>query len=137
MTESSRFEPTVFVLDPDPRQADWMARILTERGYCVLTAASAEAASALAQNLPGPIQLLVADARSAAAVAATMRHHHPSMAALHTSARSADALPPGATETDVPFLQLPCTPQALGQSVGETLRRANAPELDVAAPHAA
>jgi two-component system cell cycle sensor histidine kinase/response regulator CckA len=64
---------TVLVVESDPAVSDVVFEVLTDAGYRVLTARNARDVPALAPRFEGSIDLVVADAVSAAAVARDLR----------------------------------------------------------------
>ncbi len=136
-SEANRLAETVLVVDSDRRACGHVSSVLRARGYQVLSATTADAALRFAGDPERAIDLLLADMRmtgmSGPELAGRLLEQRPSMAVMYMSCQSSDVLPPSTDQTDVPFVLKPCSPQALGHSVAETLRKAAAELVLVAA----
>jgi two-component system, cell cycle sensor histidine kinase and response regulator CckA len=118
-------ETVLLVEDAAPVRA--VARQVLERqGYTVLEAPNGEAALRIAEEHPGPVQLLVTDVvmpgLSGRQLADRLARLRPELKVLFTSGYTDDSIVRhGILEAEIAYLQKPFTPDALARKVREVL----------------
>ena len=122
----SRGSEMVLVVDDDVPVRDLVRRVLHERGYNVLAAASAVEAVELSQQQPGDIALLLADVvmpdMSGPALAGQLKRLRPSLKVLFISGANDETLQQhGLTAPDEMLLRKPFAPDVLAGRVREVL----------------
>jgi PAS domain S-box-containing protein len=121
----------VIVAEDEPAVRAILARALREYGYSVLEARDGVHALELAQNAPGPPDLVIADVvmpgMAGKPLAAEVERRWPGTPVLFTSGYTgADAVGRGLLEEGREFLQKPIEPEALAQHVRRILDRRKA-----------
>jgi len=120
---------TILLTEDEPRLRELLTRVLRDRGYNVLAAASGEEALALAGQLSEPVAVLVTDVvmpgMRGQTLAEKLLQLYPAMSVVYMSGYTDNALVHRATLPDgANFLQKPFTPEALLRRVREVLGHA-------------
>ena len=125
---TARGSECVLLVDDDQGVRLLAARVLTSRGYTVLSAASANDAIAIAEQHERPIDLLLVDTvmmgSSGRALTTALRQSSPGLKVLYMSAYTREAiLEFGLLDPPVAFIGKPFSGPQLADKVRETLRR--------------
>jgi two-component system cell cycle sensor histidine kinase/response regulator CckA len=122
-------QETILLVDDEAGICELVNAILTEQGYCVLTAPNAEAALDLIEKQEAPIDLLISDVVMPGIDGLELHRRlpppHQGVAAIFMSgqadviAESTQSLPPGTS-----FLQKPFDPSDVTQAVRQALDQA-------------
>ncbi len=117
---------TILLVEDEEMLLQMEASMLEERGYEVLVAATTDAALTLAQEHPGPIDLLITDlimpVMNGRELSAKLQPLRPEMKVLFMSGYSADIISrQGVIEEGVNFLQKPVSTDSLNAKVREVL----------------
>jgi CheY-like chemotaxis protein len=117
---------TVLIVEDEPTVQLLVTAVLTALGYTVLAANGGEAALAIAQSHPGPVDLLVTDmvmpGMGGREVAMRLSVGRPELQVLFMSGFPGEAAIRQRTlEVGSAFIQKPFTPLALARKVRETL----------------
>lgn len=121
-----RGNETILVVEDEPVLSQLVETSLKKRGYQVLVASSADAATAIAQDHKGPIHLLLTDVvmphTSGREVAKRICELRPQTRVMWMSGYTDEAvMQHGILEPGVHFLQKPFTPSTLAAKVREVL----------------
>jgi two-component system cell cycle sensor histidine kinase/response regulator CckA len=124
--ELARGWESVLVVEDDPAVRALASRVLQDRGYSVLEAASAPEAIRIAEAYGPPIDLLVTDLivpdMSGRRLAESIRAHHPGIRTLFMSGFTRrDVQHQGLLEPGAPFIEKPFTAPLLAASVRRAL----------------
>jgi CheY-like chemotaxis protein len=117
---------TLLVCEDDETIRQLMCRVLTERGYQVLSAENSQKGIELAARHEGPIDLLVTDVimqgMSGGQMAQQLKAQRPNMRILYVSGYTSDVVEQhGVLESGIQFLQKPFTAEDLARRVRELL----------------
>jgi two-component system cell cycle sensor histidine kinase/response regulator CckA len=118
----------ILLVDDDDGVRRFAARMLSSRGYEVLSASSANEAIEIAQKHEGTIHLLLTDVIMAGsnggALATTLRAFRPGLKVLYMSGDTTEAIVDhGMVDPSVAFIGKPFTAQHLAEKVRETIDR--------------
>jgi DNA-binding response OmpR family regulator len=114
------------MVEDNAQVLDFCRYILTRAGYTVLTAASGEEATALAQTQGSPIDLLISDVVlpgiNGRVTAQRVQRLHPAMKILYTSGYTAAVIDSKEfLEQSINFIAKPFTAQEISAKVREIL----------------
>jgi PAS domain S-box-containing protein len=117
---------TVLLVEDESALRALMLRILADRGYRVLAAASGDEALSVEAGHEGPIDLLLTDVvmpgMSGSALAAELAARRPGLRILYMSGYTDDAvLRHGISHAETEFIQKPFTPEGLARRVREVI----------------
>ena len=117
---------TVLVVDDEEDLRDIIRRMLMRRGYDVLAAGTAAAATAVVQEHDGPIDVLVTDLRlpdgGGGELARAVTAVRPAVGVVYISGTTKDlAVADGAVDEDALLVKKPFTAELLITAVGQVL----------------
>ncbi|MGA5303511.1 response regulator [Nucisporomicrobium flavum] len=129
MSEDQRERPTVLVVDDEEDLRDIMRRMLERRGYATLVAGDADQATAVCQDHPGPIAVLVTDLGlpgvSGGEMADRCRELRPDMGVVYISGLPKDiAVSKGLIPQDALLVKKPFTSDLLLEALRLVLAEA-------------
>ncbi|HKC66268.1 MAG TPA: PAS domain S-box protein, partial [Pyrinomonadaceae bacterium] len=117
---------TILLAEDDERVRGLVRAVLEDYGYRVLAAENGGAALAISERHSGPIHLLLTDVVmpeiSGSELADRLARSHPEMRVLYMSGYTDESIVHhGVLDADMPFIQKPFEPDALGRKVRELL----------------
>ena len=126
VSRRSHAKATILIVEDDPGIRELASKVLSRRGYQVLTACGGDEARDICERHGGVIDVLLSDVvmpgMSGPRVAAMATKIRPSMKVVFMSGYTDDAVVRhDVMEHDVPFLQKPFTPERLVNKILEVL----------------
>jgi nitrogen-specific signal transduction histidine kinase len=126
LTVPTRHGETILLAEDDPAVRKVIREILANQGYTVLEAQDGQEAIGLAEQLTGPIHVLLADVMmpemGGRALADRLTPQHPGMKVLFMTAHPEDAIVHhGVLDAGIALIRKPFTPTALTRKIREVL----------------